>query len=159
VLVADEPGEIAFGALALPHFFVDVHQTGARHEALCDLIRQHLGLKEWMMGEDPHVPELVCDGRLELFLRQLVDEVLFDRQQKSSAGVGVLNRDHQRILRHQCDGDRIRHRQLRHELVDDLLNALLIPWIGNDALGLSCKRHGSGTWEQQQEQRECQNPP
>ena len=89
VLVADEPGEIALGALALPHLFVDVHQTGARHETLCDLIRQHLGLKEWMMGEDPHVPELVCDCRLELFLRQLVDEVLFDRQQKSSAGVRV----------------------------------------------------------------------
>ena len=43
VLVADEPGEIALGALALPHLFVDLHQTGARHEALCDLIRQHLG--------------------------------------------------------------------------------------------------------------------
>ena len=42
------------------------------------------------MGEDPHVPELVGDRRLELFLRQLVDEVLFDRQQKSSAGVGIL---------------------------------------------------------------------
>jgi len=50
LLVADEPGEIALGALALPHFFVDVHQTGARHEALCDLIRQHLGLKEWMIA-------------------------------------------------------------------------------------------------------------
>ena len=40
---------------------------------------------------NPHVPELVCDCRLELFLRQLVDEVLFDRQQKSSAGVQVIS--------------------------------------------------------------------
>jgi hypothetical protein len=52
VLVADEPGEIARGALALPHLFVDRHQTGARHEALCDLICQHLGVKEWTVGED-----------------------------------------------------------------------------------------------------------
>ena len=39
------------------------------------------------MGEDPHVSELVRDRRLELFMRQLVDEVFFDRQQKSSVRV------------------------------------------------------------------------
>ena len=83
VFVADEAGEIALGALALPHLFVDLRQTGARHEALGDLIRQRLGVQEWPVGEDPHVPQLVRDGRLELVLRQLADEVLFGRQQKS----------------------------------------------------------------------------
>src|SRR5215204_5068336 len=76
-LVADEAGEVALGALAPPHLFVDLHQTGARYQALCDLICQHLGLQKRMVSEYPDVPEFVRDCRLELFLCQLADKVLF----------------------------------------------------------------------------------
>jgi hypothetical protein len=92
-------------------------------------------------------------------LRQLVDEVLFDTQQKAGAGVGEFDGHHQRILRYHGHGDLVGHRQLRHERVDDLLNALLILWVGNDALRPGGACHGDVTWEQQQKQTERQNAP
>ena len=70
-----------------------------------------------------------------------------------------LNGNHERILRHDGHGDLLRHRQTRHEVVDDLLNALLISVVGNHPFRTCRVRHRDVTWEYEQEQTERQNAP
>ena len=73
-------------------------------EPLRDLIGQGLGLQVGMVSEDPHVTELVGDGRLQLFVGQFVHEVFLERQEKPGVRVVEFDRQHQRILRHHGDG-------------------------------------------------------
>ena len=97
--VSDELTNCATSALPPPHLFVDLYEAGAWNQALGDLIRQRLGLQEGMMRKNPDVTELVGDRRFELLLRQLTDEILFDRQPEASVEIVKLHREHQRIPR------------------------------------------------------------
>src|SRR5262245_63413378 len=69
LLWAEEAGEVALGALALPHLAVDTLQGGAWHGTDRHRVRETLGLQIRVVGEDPDMSELVGDdGRQLVFV-------------------------------------------------------------------------------------------
>ena len=111
---SEERDQIPFGRTVFPQLVVHAHQTVSGHDPHGDLIGETFRLEIGVMGEHPHVTQLVGHRRIEFLGTQSLQEAVFDRESEWLASIRRrFDRHDERDLRLHRDVDALRYPQLR----------------------------------------------